>query len=358
MVKRDLSLLTDFYQLTMMQGYLRAGVSDRQSVFELFFRANPSGNGFSVFAGIAQFAEYLDSLEFGGDDIDYLRSLGVFDDGFLEYLRGFRFEGSVEAFAEGSVCFPNEPLMVVKAPIAQANFIETALLNIVNHQTLIATKATRVRLAAGDDEVLEFGLRRAQGADAGVLGARAAFIGGVHATSNVLAGLKFGIPVRGTHSHSWVMGFGDELEAFRQYAISFPDKCILLVDTYDTLESGIPNAIKVFDELKAKGKLGSHGIRLDSGDFAYLSKQARKMLDSSGHRAATITASGDLDEDLIQNLKLQGARIDTWGVGTKLITSASAPSLGGVYKLCAIDEGTGVLTPKIKVSENPDKITT
>ncbi|MCL2854414.1 MAG: nicotinate phosphoribosyltransferase [Defluviitaleaceae bacterium] len=351
------SLLTDFYQLTMMQARFRAGDTCQNAIFDMFIRENPGGNGFSVFAGLAQFVEYIDNLGFDGEDVGYLQGLGIFDDDFLEYLREFRFTGDISAMAEGSVFFPTEPVVIVKAPLIQANFIETAMLNILNHQSLIATKAARVCHAAGDDDVLEFGLRRAQGADAGVLGARAAIIGGCAATSNVLAGKKFGLPLRGTHSHSWVMSFDCELKAFRQYANAFPDKCILLVDTFDTINSGVPNAIKVFGEMRAKGvKLQNYGIRLDSGDLAYLSKIARQMLDDAGYKDARISASSDLDEDLIQSLKLQGAKIDVWGVGTRLITSMQAPAMGGVYKLVAAEED-GRMMPKIKLSENPAKVT-
>ncbi|MCL2236593.1 MAG: nicotinate phosphoribosyltransferase, partial [Defluviitaleaceae bacterium] len=261
------SLLTDFYQLTMMQARFLAGEAEQTAVFDMFIRENPGGNGFSVFAGLAQFVEYIDNLGFDGGDIDYLRATGGFDAKFLEYLREFSFTGDISAMAEGSIFFPGEPVITVKAPLIQGNYIETAMLNILNHQSLIATKAARVCHAADGDDVLEFGCRRAQGADAAVLGARAAIIGGCSATSNVLAGKLFGLPLRGTHSHSWVMSFDCELTAFRKYAEAFPDKCILLVDTYDTLNSGIPNAIKVFDEvLASNGKLENYGIRLDSGD--------------------------------------------------------------------------------------------
>ncbi|MCL2619812.1 MAG: nicotinate phosphoribosyltransferase [Defluviitaleaceae bacterium] len=342
----------------MMQARFKAVDAGCKAVFDMFIRENPGDNGFSVFAGLEQFVEYIENLHFDGTDIDYLRGLGHFDPSFLEYLREFRFTGDIYAMAEGSVFFPTEPVVVVKAPLLQANFIETAMLNILNHQSLIATKAARVCYATNGDDVLEFGLRRAQGADAGVLGARAAIIGGCAATSNVLAGKMFDLPLRGTHSHSWVMSFDCELTAFRQYATAFPDKCILLVDTYDTLNSGVPNAIKVFDEMVAKGvKLQNYGIRLDSGDLAYLSKMARQMLDDAGYKGARISASSDLDEDLIQSLKLQGAKIDVWGVGTRLITSMQAPAMGGVYKLAAVERG-GKVIPKIKLSENPVKVTT
>ncbi|MCL2574275.1 MAG: nicotinate phosphoribosyltransferase [Defluviitaleaceae bacterium] len=353
------SLLTDFYQLTMMQGYLHAGMGHNRAVFDMFYRENPSGSGFAIMAGLEQLMDYIENLHFSEEDLDYLRGQGIFSEDFIDYLRNFRFSGDICAIPEGSVVFPNEPLCVVTAPIIEAQLIETALLNILNHQCLIATKAARVCHAAGEDSdmVLEFGARRAQGPDAAIYGARAAVIGGCSATSNVLAGKMFDIPVKGTHAHSWVMSFDTELEAFAAYAAAFPDRCTLLVDTYDTLESGVPNAIRIFDEMRAAGKpLGYYGIRLDSGDFAYLSKEARKMLDAAGHKDAKITASCDLDEFLIQSLKLQGAKIDNWGVGTSLITSKDYPAFGGVYKLVAV-ESNGKMIPKIKLSENPIKVT-
>lgn len=353
----DLTLLTDFYQLTMMQGYLESEKENQVVVFDLFYRSNPHDGSFSIAAGLEQVIEYLNKLHFTEDDLAYLKSLDIFNDKFLTYLRNFKFTGDVYAVAEGTVIFPYEPILKVIAPIAQAQLIETALLNIINHQSLIATKAARVKWAAGNDSVMEFGLRRAQGPDAGILGARAAVIGGCSATSNVLAGKMFNIPIKGTHAHSWVMSFNSELEAFRAYADLFPDVCILLVDTYDTLKSGVPNAIQVFKEMKAKGiELTNYGIRLDSGDLSYLSKQARIMLDEAGFNDAIISASSDLDEYLIRDLKLQGAKITLWGVGTNLITSKGWPAFGGVYKLAAIKEN-GVFVSKIKISENPDKLT-
>ncbi len=353
----DLTLLTDFYQLTMMQGYFKNNKADQIVVFDLFFRSNPHEGSFSVAAGLQQIIEYINSLCFSSEDIDYLKSLNVFSPDFIDYLKNFRFEGDIYSVEEGTIIFPNEPILKVIAPIFQAQLIETALLNIFNHQSLIATKASRVKWAAGSDAVLEFGLRRAQGPDAGVLGARAAVIGGCDATSNVLAGKKFKIPVKGTHAHSWVMSFDSEIESFRKYAELYPDACLLLVDTYDTLRSGVPNAIKVFQELKEKGiNSKSYGIRLDSGDLSYLSKTARKMLDEAGFKDAIISASSDLDEYLIRDLKLQGSQITLWGVGTHLITSKGCPSFGGVYKLAAIKSGDEYIS-KIKISENPDKVT-
>lgn len=356
--QRNLTLLTDLYQLTMMQGYYNNDTNNHEVVFDLFYRNNPSKNGYAICAGLSQTIEYIQNLSFNDADIAYLESLKIFQKDFLEYLRNFKFTGDIYAIPEGTVVFPMEILMRVKAPIFEAQFVETALLNMINHQSLIATKAARVVKAAEGDPVLEFGLRRAQGPDAGIYGARAAIIGGCVGTSNVLTGQMFDVPVSGTHAHSWVMSFDEEIEAFRAYAKLFPDKCILLVDTYDTLESGVPNAIKVFDEMKAAGiHMDSYGIRLDSGDLAYLSKKARQMLDAAGHKEAVISASCDLDEMLIADLKRQGAQITLWGVGTNLITSSDCPSFGGIYKLAAEIDKEGNEIPKIKISDNPEKVT-
>lgn len=358
MSTRNLTLLTDLYQLTMMQGYFENDVNNHEVVFDLFYRNNPSGNGYAICCGLEQAIDYIKNLHFTDGDIEYLDSLNIFSKAFLEYLRSFKFTGDIDAIPEGTVVQPNEPLMRVKAPIFEAQFIETTLLNIINHQSLIATKAARVVRAAEEDTVLEFGLRRAQGPDAGIYGARAAVIGGCHATSNVLTGQMFNVPVAGTHAHSWVMSFDHEIDAFRAYAKLFPNKCILLVDTYDTLGQGVPNAIAVFDEMKAAGiSMDSYGIRLDSGDLAYLSKQARRMLGDAGHEDAVISASCDLDEYLIADLKRQGAEISLWGVGTKLITSDDCPSFGGIYKLAAERKTGGEFIPKIKISDNPEKVT-
>ncbi|MDR2649064.1 MAG: nicotinate phosphoribosyltransferase [Clostridiales bacterium] len=355
---RNLTLLTDFYELTMMRGYLNVDMADRIVVFDLFYRRNPSGNGYAIAAGLEQAVEYIRELHFSDEDIAYLKGMGCFDAGFLNALKKFRFTGDLWAVPEGTVVFPHEPLLKVKAPIFQAQLLETALLTIINHQSLIATKAARVCQAAQGDPVMEFGLRRAQGPDAGVYGSRAAFIGGCTATSDVLAGKMFGIPVRGTHAHSWVMSFESELEAFRAYAKIFPQACVLLVDTYDTVRSGVPNAIAVFKEMREAGvPLRGYGIRLDSGDLAYISKMARKMLDAEGFTDAVISASSDLDENLIAQLKIQGAKITLWGVGTNLITSMDCPAFGGVYKLAAEMGENGELTAKIKLSENPEKVT-
>jgi nicotinate phosphoribosyltransferase len=348
---RDLSLLTDFYQLTMAQGYFQKGKTEK-AVFDLFYRENPCKNGYAVYAGLEQFIEFVQNLEFKEDDIEYLRSQG-FNEAFLDYLRDFEFTGDIYSVPEGSVVFPNEPLLKIEAPILQAQLLETPLLNFINHQALIATKAARIAEAAQGKDVLEFGLRRAHGPDAGVYGARAAVIGGCAGTSNVLTGKKFGVKVSGTHAHSWVMSFESELEAFRTYADNFPNSAILLVDTYDTLKSGVPNAIKVFKEMKEKGiESELFGIRLDSGDLAYLSKEARKILDQAGLEDAVIVASNNLDEDIITSLNLQGAQIDLYGVGTKLITSYNCPAFGAVYKM---SEYNGL--PKIKLSDNIKKMT-
>ncbi|PKM65964.1 MAG: nicotinate phosphoribosyltransferase [Firmicutes bacterium HGW-Firmicutes-2] len=357
MPQQDLSLLTDFYQLTMMQGYFFQERSGEKSIFDLFYRNNPSGSSFSIAAGLEQVIDYIHNLTFSEESLHYLDSLGVFEPAFLDYLRHFKFTGDIYAVLEGTVIFPNEPILKVIAPICEAQLIESALLNILNHQSLIATKSARINWAAGDDMVIEFGLRRAQGPDAGIYGARAAVIGGCSATSNVLAGKMFDIPVKGTLAHSWVMNFDSELEAFRLYASQYKTSCFLLVDTYDTLKSGLPNAITIFNELREKGTLPKrYGIRLDSGDLAYLSKKARAMLDQAGHEDAIISASSDLDEYLIRDLKLQGAKITLWGVGTNLITSSDCPAFGGVYKLSGQIIGD-VVTPKIKLSDNNEKLT-
>lgn len=355
---QEMSLLTDFYELTMMQGYHITGLQSKIVVFDLFYRSNPSGNGYAISAGLEQAIDYIKNLKFSSEDIQYLKKLNTFENEFIEYLENFRFTGEIYAIPEGTVVFPMEPLLRVKAPIIEAQLIETALLNIINHQSLIATKAARVCWAAEGDPILEFGLRRAQGPDAGIYGARAAVIGGCVGTSNVLTGKLFDVPIKGTHAHSWVMSFPSELDAFREYARIFPDACTLLVDTYNTLEQGVPNAIRVFQEMKASGiQLKNYGIRLDSGDLAYLSKKARVMLDQAGFQDAIISASSDLDENLIASLKLEGAKISLWGVGTKLITSDDCPAFGGVYKLAAESDDTGTFVPKIKLSNNPAKVT-
>lgn len=353
----NLTLMTDLYEITMMQGYYKAQ-NHEVVVFDAFYRTNPCDGGYAICAGLEQVVDYIKNLRFEEDDIAYLKSLGIFDDDFLAYLKDFHFSGDIYAIPEGTVILPREPLIKVIAPIMEAQLIETAILNILNHQCLIATKAARVCYAAKGDGVLEFGLRRAQGPDAGTYGARAAIIGGCTGTSNVLAGKLFDVPVRGTHAHSWIMSFSDEYSAFKKYAELYPSACILLVDTYDTLKSGIPNAIRVFQEMRDAGvALSNYGIRMDSGDLAYLSKKVRQMLDEAGFPDAIISASNDLDEYLIESLKLQGATITSWGVGTNLITSKDNPAFGGVYKLAAIQDENGSFIPKIKLSENSEKVT-
>ncbi len=358
MDRQNLTLMTDLYELTMMQGYFRHKNQNETVIFDVFYRNNPLDSGYAISAGLEQVINYIKNLHFSDQDIEYLKNLQMFDADFLEYLKTFQFTGDIYAIPEGTVIFPREPLIKVIAPIMEAQLVETAILTILNHQCLIATKASRVCYAAKGDSILEFGLRRAQGPDAGIYGARAAVIGGCKATSNVLAGQLFHIPVMGTHAHSWVMSFPDEYTAFKTYAEMYPTACILLVDTYDTLKSGVPNAIRVFEEMKQAGiPLTYYGIRLDSGDLAYLSKKARKMLDAAGFMDAVISASNDLDEFLIDSLKAQGAAITSWGVGTNLITSKDCPSFGGVYKLAAVLDADGTFVPKIKLSENTEKIT-
>ncbi len=357
MEMRDFSLLTDFYELTMMQGYFETK-SKEVVIFDAFYRYNPFDGGYAVCAGLEQIIEYIKNLRFKKEDIEYLRSLGAFKDEFLDYLSDFKFSGDIYAIPEGTVIFPYEPLVKVEAPIMEAQLIEPALLNILNHQSLIATKASRVCYAAKGDGVMEFGLRRAQGPDAATYGARAAVIGGCVGTSNVVTGKLFNVPVLGTHAHSWIMSFPDEYTAFMTYAKMYPNACTLLVDTYDTLNSGVPNAIRVFKDLEKEGfVVPKRGIRLDSGDIAYLSKKARKMLDDAGLPDVVICASNDLDENLIESLKIQGATVTSWGVGTNLITAKDNPSFGGVYKLAAIKKADGTYEPKIKLSNNTEKIT-
>ena len=354
----NLTLLTDLYELTMMQGYFK-NPTNQTVIFDMFYRTNPCGGAFAITAGLEQMIEYIENLKFTDEDIEYLRSLNTFEEDFLEYLSNFRFTGDIYAIPEGTVVFPREPLVKVVAPIMEAQLVETAILNIINHQSLIATKTSRIVFAANGDGIMEFGLRRAQGPDAGLYGARAAMIGGCVGTSNVLAGQMFDVPVMGTHAHSWIMSFPDEYTAFRTYAEMYPDNCTLLVDTYDTLKSGVPNAIRVFREFKDSEKpLNKYGIRLDSGDLAYLSKKAYKMLAAAGFDDATISASSDLDEYLIESLKAQDAKINSWGVGTKLITADDNPAFGGVYKLAAVkDADSDTFQPKIKLSENTEKVT-
>ena len=355
MKNRNLTLLTDYYELTMMYGYFKKQMTKTRSVFDLFFRANSESN-YCIAAGLEQAVQYIENLRFEKEQLDYLRSTKDFDEDFLAYLENFRFSGDIYALEEGTVVFPGEPLMIVKAPIIEAQLMESALLNIVNFQTLIATKASRVAYVAQPGQVSEFGLRRAQAPDAAVYGARAALIGGCSSTSNVLAAQMCDTFATGTHAHSWIMAFDSELEAFESYCRTYPDTSTLLVDTYNVLKSGVPNAIKAFDNvLKPLGKRPC-GIRLDSGDIAYLSREARKMLDEAGYPDCKIVASNSLDERIISDLLRQGAAIDLFGVGERLITASSEPVFGGVYKLAAVEEN-GVITPKIKISENVSKIT-
>jgi nicotinate phosphoribosyltransferase len=356
------ALLTDLYQLTMAYGYWKTGRVDQEAVFHLFFRKAPFSGGYAVACGLAPVLDYLDGFGFLDDDIEYLATLAgndgtpLFEPAFLDYLAGLRLAVTVHAVPEGTVVFPHEPLLRVEGPILQCQLLETALLNLVNFDTLIATKSARICLAARGDPVLEFGLRRAQGRDGGLSASRAAYIGGCAATSNVLAGKCFGIPVRGTHAHSWVMSFDSELEAFDAYAEVMPNNCVLLVDTYDSLE-GVRHAIEVGRRLRQRGKELA-GIRLDSGDLAWLSTQARKLLDEAGFQKAAIIASNDLDEHLIQSLAVEGAAIGVWGVGTKLCTAYDEPALGGVYKLAAVRRPGQPWHHRIKLSEQAVKVTT
>lgn len=351
----NLTLHTDKYQINMMYAHWIQGSLNEMAVFETYFRKMPFGNGYAVFAGLERIVDYIRSLRFGDEEIAYLRTQEEnYKEEFLDELRQFRFTGNIYAAKEGSLVFANEPIICVEARIFEAQLVETAILNMMNYQTLIATKASRIKQIVPNDVLLEFGSRRAQEADAAIWGARAAYIGGFHATSNMRAGMLFGIPAKGTHAHSWVQGHDTEEDAFRAYAEALPDHVTLLVDTYNTLKSGVPNAIKIARLLKEQGKR-LIGIRLDSGDLAYLSITARKMLDEAGFPDVQIVASNDLDEDIIANLKSQGAEIDIWGIGTKLITAADQPSLGGVYKLVARDKN-GVYEPVIKISGNPEKV--
>lgn len=354
--RKGLALLTDFYELTMMAGYWKEGRIAQQACFNYFFRSLPPHAGFGVAAGLGPFLEYLENLQFTGEDIEYLASLNVFEAGFLEFLRQFRPTCEVSAVPEGTLVFPFEPIIQVDGTIFETQLIETALLNFLNYQTLIATKAARICLAANGEPVIEFGLRRAHGPDGGVSGSRAAYIGGCMATSNVLAGKAYGIPVTGTHAHSWVMSYPNELDAFRAFTRLYPERCVLLVDTYDTVKSGVPNAIKVFQEMREQGISVRPAIRLDSGDLSKLSKIAYRMMREAGLEEPLIVASNDLEEDIIADLKRQGAKINAWGVGTHLITSFDCPSLNGVYKLVAVKED-GTWMPRMKISSNLDKAT-
>ena len=346
-------LLTDLYELTMLAGYLEEGMTDIPATFDLFFRTNPFHGGYAVFAGLEPVLSYLEQLQFADDELSYLADLNIFRPRFLDFLRGFRFRGQVTAPGEGTVVFANEPLLTVEGTLAEAQFVETALLNMVNFQTLVATKAARINYAAAGGSVLEFGLRRAHGPDGGLSVARAAYVGGVRSTSNMLAGMTYDIPVKGTHAHSWIMAFPDELAAFRAYAQVFPDSCILLVDTYDTLKSGLPHAITVARELRERGH-DLVGIRIDSGDLAYLSREARRMFDEAGFPNVKIVASNELDEFVIDSVRDEGGRVDIYGVGTRLATCGGegGGALGGVYKLVRIGD-----RPKLKVTSDLAKAT-
>ena len=358
MTDRNLTMLTDFYEFTMANGYLKNGLADRIAYFDMFFRRIPDKGGYAIVAGVEQLCDYLSNLTFSEEDIEYLRSKNCFCEEFLEYIRNFKFECDVWAIPEGTPVFPGEPLVTVRGPVMQAQFIETMVLLTINHQSLIATKSSRIVRAANGRAVMEFGSRRAQGADGAVLGARAAYIAGAAGTACVLSDRQFGVPAVGTMAHSWVQMFDSEYEAFKAYATVYPDSCVLLVDTYNVLRSGVPNAIKMAKEvLEPMGKR-LKGVRIDSGDIAYLSKRTREMLDEAGMQDCKITASNSLDEHLIRDLIAQGACIDSFGIGERLITSKSEPVFGGVYKLAALEDEHGNIIPKIKVSENVEKITT
>ncbi len=351
----NLTLHTDFYEINMMATYFEKNMQDRNAVFEVFFRKLPFGNGYAVFAGLQHIIEYVEKLNFSDDDIAYLRQVANFSDEFLDYLRHFKFQGTIRSALEGDLVFANEPIMQVEGTLCECQLIETALLNIINYQTLIATKASRIRTVAGDDPLMEFGSRRAQEVSAALWGTRAAIIGGFDATSNVLAGKAFGIPVSGTHAHSLVESFGNDYDAFKAYAQTHHD-CVFLVDTYDTLRSGVPSAIKVAKEMG--DKINFTGVRLDSGDMAYLSKRVREVLDNAGYPNTKIYASNDMDETTIASLKMQHAKIDVWGIGTKVITAFDQPALGAVYKMVSVADENGKMIDTIKISGNAEKVST
>lgn len=355
--KLNLTMLCDFYELTMSQGYFATGYSDRIAYFDLFFRQCPDGGGFAIAAGLEQIIQYVQDLHFGPEDIEYLRGRKMFSEEFLQYLADFKFTGDIWAVPEGTPIFPNEPIITVRAPAIQAQLVETYMLLCINHQSLIATKANRIVRAAEGRTVLEFGSRRAQGADAAILGARAAYIGGCHGTACTISDQLFGVKAGGTMAHAWVQMFDSEYEAFKAYAQMYPNNAVLLVDTYNTLKSGVPNAIRVFNEVLKPMGITKCGIRLDSGDMAYLTQQARKMLDEAGWTECSISVSNSLDEYIIRDILRQGAKIDMFGVGERLITAKSEPVFGGVYKLAAVEEPDGTIVPKIKISENVVKIT-
>ena len=353
----NLTMLCDFYELTMANGYFLKGYQDKITYFDIFFRRVPDGGGFAIAAGLEQLVEYIKDLHFSPEDIEYLRGRNMFDEAFLDYLAHFRFTGDIWAVPEGTPIFPNEPILTVRAPAIQAQMVETYALLCINHQSLLATKANRVVRAAEGRAVMEFGARRAQGAEGAVNGARAAYIGGAAGTATVLSDQVFGVPALGTMAHSWVQMFDSQYEAFKAYCQLYPQNAVLLVDTYNTLKSGVPDAIRAFNEVLKPMGIKKCGIRLDSGDITYLTKEARKMLDAAGWTECTITVSNSLDEYLIRDLLLQGAQINTFGVGERLITARSEPVFGGVYKLVAVEKD-GEVIPKIKISENVSKITT
>jgi nicotinate phosphoribosyltransferase len=357
-ISRNLTMLCDFYELTMSNGYFKCGIKDKIVYFDVFYRDNPDGGGYAVVAGLEQIIDYINDLHFDADDIAYLRSKGLFDEEFLEYLSHFRFSGDIYAVPEGTVVFPGEPLMTVRANVIEAQFIETYILMMINHQSLIATKATRLVRAAKGRVVSEFGSRRAQGADAAILGARAAYIGGVDATACAITDEIYGVPATGTMAHSWVQMFDTEYEAFKTYCEIYPENATLLVDTYSVISSGVPNAIKAFNEVLKPRGIKKAAIRIDSGDITYLTKKCRKMLDDAGWTECKIIVSNSLDEYIIRELIRQGAEVDGFGVGERLITSKSHPVFGAVYKICAVEDGEGNIIPKIKISENVGKITT
>lgn len=358
MDKRNLTMLSDFYEFTMMNGYFNENMGNKTAYFDMFFRRVPDNGGFAVMAGVEQMIDYIKNIKFADEDIAYLRGKNIFGEDFLEYLRNFKFECDVWAIQEGTPIFPGEPIVVVRGPVIQAQLVETMILLTINHQSMIATKANRIVRAADGKAVMEFGSRRAQGYDGAVLGARAAYIGGCVGTACTMSDEKYGIPAIGTMAHSWIQMFDSEYEAFKAYAKAYPDSCTLLIDTYNVLKSGIKNAIKVFDDvLKPMGKRPK-GVRIDSGDITYLSKKCRKLLDDAGYEDCKIVASNSLDEFIIRDMLIQGAKVDLFGVGERLITSRSEPVFGGVYKLVAVEDENGGIIPKIKISENVSKITT
>lgn len=354
----NLTMLTDFYEFTMSNGFFNEGYLNKIAYFDMFFRENPDNGGFSIMAGVEQVIDYIKNLKFGAEEIEYLRSKKMFSEDYISYLENFKFECDVWMIPEGTPIFPGEPIVVVKGPVVQAQFLETMILLTINHQSLIATKANRIVRAAQGRPVMEFGSRRAQGPDAAILGARAAFIGGCVGTACASADIEYGVPALGTMAHSWVQLFDNEYDAFYAYAKNYPDNCTLLVDTYNVLKSGMPNAIKVFNDYLVPNGYRPKGIRIDSGDITYLSKKCRKMLDEAGFPDCQVVASNSLDEYIIRDTLIQGAQIDSFGVGERLITSKSSPVFGGVYKLVAVEDNNGKIIPKIKISENVTKITT